>query len=98
MKHSKILNLNLPEDGDSADVADLNENFEALEAATYVIDRLAATYGYRLTTSTSDNVTTTTLIVSSSAPYTANARLSRQSVTAPPHTLSPLPSTMRRIL
>lgn len=74
MKHSKILNLNLPEDGDSADVADLNENFEALEAATYVIDRLAATYGYSLTASTSDNVTTTTLTVSSSAPYTATRK------------------------
>lgn len=74
MKYSKILNLNLPEDGDVADVVELNENFEALEAATYVIDRLAATYGYTLTTSTSGNVTTTTLTVSSSAPYTASRK------------------------
>lgn len=74
MQYSKILELNLPEDGDSADVAKLNENFESLEAATYVIDRLAATYGYSLTTSTSGNVTTTTLTVSSSAPYTATRK------------------------
>lgn len=74
MKHSKILNLNLPEDGDVADVEKLNENFESLEAATYVIDRLAAAYGYSLTTSTSGSATTTTLTVSSSAPVTATRK------------------------
>lgn len=74
MKNSKILNLNLPEDGDVADVEKLNENFESLEAATYVIDRLAATYGYSLSTSTSGKVTTTTLTVSDTAPYTATRK------------------------
>lgn len=74
MKYSKILNLNLPENGDSADVVELNENFETLEAATYAIDRLAAAYGYNLTTSTSGSATTTTLTVSSSAPVTATRK------------------------